>query len=378
MGVKISNNSWGGQTSNPGTLLSDAIKESGMLFIAAAGNEGINNDTNPKPVYPASYDLSNILAVASIDINGDIADNSNYGVNSVDIGAPGVSILSTCEAIYATGSGTSMATPHVSGVAALMYSIEPNLSAEEAIDIILKTGKPITSLEGKTKSGKMVDANAALLEVIDRSTDLSNIEISSGTIYPQFASDITDYSVLVDNNTETINIIPTLNYEESILSVNNKPHINGETIEILINDTVNTVEIEVSSAYHLGVKTYTFDIVKGLNIINDDFIVYPLNFTDEYDKPIIIISNNDTVRIKTYVRNNSQETQSPTMIISLYNEFNELVEVKIKSVPIEKNKKEELSIDFNPSKDIDNSFIKAFIWDELDTMKPLSKISVFP
>ena len=91
MGAKLSNNSWGGGADNK--ALKEAIDASGMLFVASAGNSGTNNDTAPS--YPASYDSSNVLSVAAIDNQGKLASFSNYGATSVDISAPGVSVLSS-------------------------------------------------------------------------------------------------------------------------------------------------------------------------------------------------------------------------------------------------------------------------------------------
>ncbi|MBR8644719.1 S8 family serine peptidase [[Brevibacterium] frigoritolerans] len=90
-GVKILNNSWGGGENSQ--ALKDAIKNSGTLFIAAAGNFAENSDTSP--MYPAAYDLPNILSVASINNTGNLSGFSNYGAKSVDVAAPGESILST-------------------------------------------------------------------------------------------------------------------------------------------------------------------------------------------------------------------------------------------------------------------------------------------
>ncbi|TJY42751.1 hypothetical protein E5161_07880 [Cohnella pontilimi] len=91
MGAKISNNSWGGGDFDQ--ALKDAIEASKMLFVAAAGNDSLNNDANPH--YPSSYDSSNILSVAAVNNKGNVASFSNYGVNSVDIAAPGQAILSS-------------------------------------------------------------------------------------------------------------------------------------------------------------------------------------------------------------------------------------------------------------------------------------------
>ena len=124
-GAKILSNSWGG--GGESQTLREAIlraNSAGALFVAAAGNDGANLDNSPH--YPASYDTPNMLAVAAIDNNGRLASFSNYGRRTTHIAAPGVNILSTYtkktaqSSGYELLSGTSMATPHVSGVAALL------------------------------------------------------------------------------------------------------------------------------------------------------------------------------------------------------------------------------------------------------------------
>jgi len=161
MGAHVMSNSWGGGGFTQS--LFDSIKrsnEAGAIFIAAAGNDDSNNDSMPS--YPASYDVENIISVAAIDNKGSRASFSNYGRKSVHIGAPGVNILSTTGGKYESFSGTSMATPHVSGVAALVWANEPGLTAKELKHRLLATAKPIAGLKGKTKTGAMVDAYAAL------------------------------------------------------------------------------------------------------------------------------------------------------------------------------------------------------------------------
>lgn len=161
-GVKVSNNSWGGGSYSQS--LYDAIENSksvGHLFVAAAGNNGTNNDTSAH--YPSSYNNDNLIAVAAIDVNDNKASFSNYGATSVDLGAPGVSILSTTpNNNYSYYDGTSMATPHVAGTAALLYGAHPDWTYAQVRDRIFNTARPIAALSGKTVTGGTLDAGAAL------------------------------------------------------------------------------------------------------------------------------------------------------------------------------------------------------------------------
>jgi hypothetical protein len=162
MGANITNNSWGG--GGYSQALYDAIKAAGaanQLFVAAAGNNGKNTDFSSN--YPSSYDLDNIIAVARTDHNDKLASSSNYGATSVDLGAPGSNIYSTTPGgKYGTKSGTSMASPHVAGAAALVWSQNPTLTAQEVKDKLLSSVDPVASLTGKTVSGGRLNAFKAL------------------------------------------------------------------------------------------------------------------------------------------------------------------------------------------------------------------------
>ncbi len=157
-GIKISNNSWGGGGFS--TTLSNAIanaRNNGHVFVAAAGNAGSNNDA--APAYPASYNFDNIIAVAATDRNDNLASFSNYGATSVDLAAPGVSIASTTpNGTYSYLSGTSMATPHVSGAVALVMANDPNLSYSEVISRILTNVDTVVGLTGRVATGGRLNA----------------------------------------------------------------------------------------------------------------------------------------------------------------------------------------------------------------------------
>ncbi|HWU42678.1 MAG TPA: S8 family serine peptidase, partial [Bdellovibrio sp.] len=126
--------------------------DAGAIFIAAAGNESNNNDSNP--TYPASYGSANVLSVAAIDNRGQIASFSNYGKMSVHVAAPGVNIFSSITGTnYDSWSGTSMATPHVSGMAALLAAHEPNLTNLQIKERIITTSRPLAGIRGKVRGG---------------------------------------------------------------------------------------------------------------------------------------------------------------------------------------------------------------------------------
>ena len=126
-----------------------------------AGNDSQDNDE--KPFYPASYRTNNSFSVAAIDRRGNLSDFSNYGDQTVDLAAPGSSIYSTLPGGgYGNRSGTSMATPHVTGVAGLLLSAAPALSNNQLRSLILGGVVPKTDLQGKTVTGGMLNADRSL------------------------------------------------------------------------------------------------------------------------------------------------------------------------------------------------------------------------
>ena len=141
--------------------------ENDILVVAAAGNSGEDADKDPQ--YPAAFSFSNIISVAAMGSEGTLASFSNFGRSSVDVGAPGVDILSTnllasAGRPYIERSGTSMASPHVAGIAALIAAINPELTARQIRTSILTTVRAATTLAGITATGGIVDAEAALAD----------------------------------------------------------------------------------------------------------------------------------------------------------------------------------------------------------------------
>ena len=160
--VRATNNSWGGGGFSQ--ALSDAItssEEANILFVAAAGNDAYDNDAQSS--YPSGYPHDSVLAVASTTHTDDMSSFSQWGLTTVDLGAPGSDILSTVPGGgYASYSGTSMATPHVTGAAALAWSVNPELSAIEMKDLLMSSGDDNAALSGKTASGKRLNVKNAL------------------------------------------------------------------------------------------------------------------------------------------------------------------------------------------------------------------------
>ena len=159
LNVVATSNSWGGGGFSQ-TLL-DAITRANaadILFIAAAGNSGTDNDVTAS--YPSGYEVPNVLAVAAIDKTGGLASFSQYGARTVDLGAPGVDVWSTtAKDTYSSYNGTSMATPHVSGAAALYAASHPGATGPQIKQAILGSAVPTASLTGKTATGGRLDAS---------------------------------------------------------------------------------------------------------------------------------------------------------------------------------------------------------------------------
>ena len=159
--VRVLSNSWGGGGFSQALL--DQINKANtndMLFVAAAGNNGTNNDTTPH--YPSNYNAPNVVAVASTTRTDARSSFSNFGATTVDLGAPGSSILSTVRnGGYSTFSGTSMATPHVSGAAALVLS-ECTLNTAALKANLLNNVDPISSMSGITVTGGRLNVDKAI------------------------------------------------------------------------------------------------------------------------------------------------------------------------------------------------------------------------
>ena len=233
MGADLSSNSWGGGSYNQG--LKDAIDAAGavgMLFVAAAGNNGDNTDTDPH--YPSSYDCESLISVMATNHYDNKSSFSNYGPISVDLGAPGSDILS-CEpgAGYRYLDGTSMATPHVAGACALLWSMNPAMTNTEVKNILLQTVDE--TLTGLCVSEGRLNLYNAILET---KAPWIEIEPEEGTVGPGDSNDISVTFNAAQMEPGT--------YEAEIIIILDDPC--DTTINIPVTMTVEPDDLEVSPA----------------------------------------------------------------------------------------------------------------------------------
>ncbi|MEW6278284.1 MAG: S8 family serine peptidase, partial [Candidatus Eremiobacterota bacterium] len=188
-GARITNNSWG--TEEYSQAVKDVLAASSALHICSAGNNGWDNDTHPS--YPASYDLDNVIAVASHNARNQLAPSSNFGANTVHLAAPGVEIPSTLkDGKWGRMSGTSMATPHVAGAAALIASKYPEAgNAELKSRLVHSVDRMASSYADNLISGGRLNAARALVD--DRKSpsapaDLSALARDASTVTLQWTA----------------------------------------------------------------------------------------------------------------------------------------------------------------------------------------------
>jgi subtilisin family serine protease len=201
-GAHIISMSLGGENESP-TLKRAMLRgsEAGVLFVVAAGNESLNNDTSPNRSYPASSEIPNMLAVAATDVDDQLASFSNFGTTKTHISAPGVDIWSTIPGGgYDSYSGTSMATPLVAGVAALLKGLNLDFSATQIKEMLLNSSDSIAGLQSVVAGGRRVNANNAVALALgttplppETTPDLPNDPEDPGSDTP-----IDEYSLYVD------------------------------------------------------------------------------------------------------------------------------------------------------------------------------------
>lgn len=256
MGADVVNMSWGSTTYNK--ALEKVISNSPMLFVTAAGNTGENNDITP--VYPASFDLPNVMSVTFINQYGSLTAKSNYGLNSVDIAAPGMDILSTNVGAYGIMSGSSMATPHISGLAAILYSCSKHISPASVKETILSSAKELPSLNGELLVSGIPDAYKMVQSVSHLVVDTTAPSINISSYYEKDKIILGIYGN--DAGGSGICSMKYLSGEKS------KSAFKNGTVGTEIQD--NRLELSKSGKYTFYIADYAGnETVKVYNVVDD-------------------------------------------------------------------------------------------------------------
>lgn len=269
--LRVLNNSWGG--GGYSQALADAIASSeaaDLLFVAAAGNDTIDNDVNPH--YPSNYENASVLSVASTDQTDNISWFSHYGLTSVDMGAPGSAILSTTPGeSYASYSGTSMATPHVAGAAALVLSINPELNTQELKELLMSSGDANAALQGVTVAGTRLNVNQALIDA----DPTPGFKISANPLTQQIvAGQATNYTFTIGSIAEWDEVV-TLELSSALGGAYLSASTARPGDDVMLN--VETDTDTQWGEYELTVTATAGDIVKEQSV---KLMVQPVGLND--------------------------------------------------------------------------------------------------
>ncbi len=260
MGADICNISWGTYGDCPSLL--SAIKESNMLFVCAAGNDGTDNDS--KPLYPASFDLDNVISVGYTDWEGELSTKSNFGKSSVDVAIPSVHVYSTTVGGYDYMSGSSMAAPHVTGLAALIYSYGDGITAKAVKSLITNNVKKRSGLADVVRTGGIPSA--------------SNIFAKS----PSFAQDFTKPTLQVTRTFDKDKLLLKIKVEDTGSGVHSVRYFVGDkSLKDFAHGTAGTlVEGKTLALSKGGYVTFYVDDKAGNEIAK---IIY---LSDDESSPV--------------------------------------------------------------------------------------------
>lgn len=262
--IKVLNNSWGGTGFSQ--ALEDAVKaanNAGILFVAAAGNSAADNDSLPS--YPANFNVANVISVAAIDRNSNLASFSNYGLNTVHLAAPGVDILSSTPGnTYSIFSGTSMACPHVAGVAALVLAKNASLSVSQLKSRLLNTVQPLNSLTGLVKAPGIVNANNAVRNIQVPLPPVSSLpSYQKASIAINFDTDLGTRVLQADDGYKTLDLGFSFPYYGSPFS-KIQVSANGRILP-LANGEAGVSAADYNNSLNMGINPFHDDLFPAPN-----------------------------------------------------------------------------------------------------------------
>ncbi len=266
MGIRIVNCSWGGSDYN--TILRDIMNESGILFVCASGNSG--RDVSLTPIYPANFNIDNIISVASINNMGNLSSFSNYGLG-VDVAAPGEDIISTLpDDTYGYMSGTSMATPYVTGIASLLLAQNSVYSINDLKSIILSSTftqaystnnenlsigivnayRALGGIKQEDNKGDIEQLNEGLLE-----SDINNTEESDNSkLYPINPYDFYNYVFKTESYILKLKVHSNGYFENRVIEYSN------EKVAEILSANIDGLEVKAVEKFGTeGIFLITFD-----------------------------------------------------------------------------------------------------------------------
>ncbi len=287
IGVHLTSNSWGGGGYNQAFKDAlDASHAAGILFVAAAGNSNSNNDLGG--FYPSNYDSPCVVAVASTTRTDDKSSFSSYGLTTVDLGAPGSEIYSAQPAgLYQNLSGTSMATPHVSGACALLKAFKPSLTHLEIKDVIMASVDVTPAMTGITVTGGRLNVHKALLMLDDLTVSPSVILAAKGPAGGPFTPTLQTYTLT--NTDATTPLSWTAAPGASWISISPAEGTlaagASTTVSLTFNDAVNALP----AAVHAGSAVFT-NTTSGVSFTRG--VSLAVGQVDHFTE--LFTSNNDT------------------------------------------------------------------------------------
>ena len=263
-GAKIINASWGGDAYD--AAMASAIQNAqshGVIFVAAAGNNGSNDNVTAE--YPASYSFNNVVSVAATDQNNNIASFSDYGSTTVSIAAPGLSIASTAPGnTYEYYTGTSMAAPLVTGALALVWSIHPTWTYTQVIADVLDNTDKLASLTGKVETG-LLDVGKAVAAAMPAPTIAPTTPAKTTTTTTTAGS-----TIYASGNIDLA--VPSLQSTTSTITITQHESISNLTVTVNLTAAADDgVDISLVSPTGVTVLLFNHRGGSGKNITNTTF-----------------------------------------------------------------------------------------------------------